>query len=246
MAHRFYVPTVSISEGVVSFSRDQRSQIRNVLRLREGDGVLVFDGTGKEYSVCLGSLDADAVGCIMDEYMAETESPVRLTLVQSLPKGEKIDLILQKCTELGVAEFLIMETERTVPHISREKLPSRLDRWQSIIIEACEQSGRVRVPTLDGVLSLKSALDRTRGAGPVLIAWEGEKWNTLSSSIVSTDRAILIVGPEGGFTQQEVATATQAGATPVSLGPRTLRAETAAIVGSSLIISDLERKLACG
>jgi len=210
-----------------------------VLRLRVGDIVSVFDGSGREFGVRLEALDDSAVGMIFETTTPTTEASVRLTLVQSLPKGEKIDLILQKCTEIGVAEFLIAESERSVPSVPAERLAPRLERWRAIVREAAEQSGRVRVPGVDGILPFREAVERVRGAGTALIAWEREVGSALLSGLklpAGVERVAFFVGPEGGFTEDEVSFAREAGIAPVSLGPRTLRTETAAIVGCSLII----------
>ena len=238
MAHRFFVPADRISDDRVDFTDEQRKQLRNVLRLRAGDVVSVLDGSGREFATEIEALDEKhAVGRILKIETPATEPSQRLTLVQGLPKGEKLDLILQKCTEIGVAEFLIVETARSVPRISPDRLPGRLDRWRAIVREATEQSGRTRLPVVDGVIPFIDALARVNGKGMGFIAWEEEKELPLSSLISDlAGEAVLFIGPEGGFTADEVAAAKAEGITPVSLGPRILRAETAAIVGSALII----------
>ena len=168
---------------------------------------------------------------------------MRLTLVQSLPKGEKIDLILQKCTEIGVTEFVIVETSRAVPRIAPDRMPGKLERWRAIVREAAEQSGRTRVPDVAGILPFKEALKRIEGRGTGIIAWEEEKGLSLTSMIPrlkGSGEVVILVGPEGGFAPEEVSAAKSAGIAPVSLGPRILRTETAAIVGSALIIYGLD------
>ena len=240
MAHRFFIPADRISGDIISFTDEQRSQLRNVLRLRAGDSVTAFDGSGREFITEIEALDEKhAVGKVLEIKTPATEPPVRLTIVQSLPKGEKIDLILQKCTEIGVSEFLITETARSVPKIDPNKLPGRLDRWHAVIREAAEQSGRTRLPVVDGIIPFQDALARVKGKDIGLIAWEEETGPTLASMLPRLSEAREIayfVGPEGGFTSDEVAAAKAAGIVPVSLGPRILRTETAAIVGSALII----------
>lgn len=244
--HRFYVPANRISGDRVSFETDQRRQIRNVLRLRPGDLVAVLDGSGREYATRIETLDErQALGRILETKSPAAEPHVRLTLVQGLPKGEKVALILQKCTEIGVAEFLLVETARSVPRIPSGKMPGRLERWRAIVREAVEQSGRTRPPSVKGVIPLADALSRTRNCDARIIAWEEEKGPSLSSTLPGLAGAREIacfVGPEGGFTAEEVAAARAEGVTPVSLGPRILRAETAAIVGAALIIYGLERQ----
>jgi len=246
--HRFYVPPDRIIGDRVSFQPDQRRQIRDVLRLRPGDLVAVLDGSGREYMARIEILDEKrSLGRILEITAPATEPHVRLTLVQGLPKGEKIGLILQKCTEIGVAEFLIVETARSVPRIPRGRMPGRLERWQAIVREAAEQSGRTSLPAINGVVPLACALSRTRSCDARIMAWEEEKGPSLSSllpSLAGAREIAYFIGPEGGFTSEEVAAARAEGITPVSLGPRILRTETAAIVGAALIIYSLERQLA--
>ncbi len=245
--HRFYVPADCISEGRVLLSHEQQKQIRHVLRMRPGDRIAVFDGSGVEYTA---ELQADASGTltagIVESRTPDTEPSTRLTLVQGIPKGEKLELILQKCTELGVAEILITSTERSVPRISREKAGSRLERWRAIVREAAEQSGRVRLPLVDGVLSFRDALARVRDCGAILIAWEQERGREselfpMLRRLRGVHDIALVIGPEGGFAQSEVDTAIESGAIPVSLGTRILRTETAAIAATAILIYGLER-----
>ena len=243
--HRFYVPADRISGDQVSFEAGQRRQMRSVLRLRPGGLVAVLDGSGREYIVQIEILDdTQALGRILEAAEPAVESSVHLTLVQGLPKGERTDLILQKCTEIGVADFLIAETARSVPRIQAGKMHSRLERWRAIAREAAEQSGRTHLPTVNGVIPLADALSRTRNSDARIIAWEEEKGPSLSSilpRLAGAGRIAYFVGPEGGFTAEEIAAARADGIAVVSLGPRILRTETAAIVGAALVIYGLER-----
>jgi 16S rRNA (uracil1498-N3)-methyltransferase len=160
-----------------------------------------------------------------------------MTLVQSMPKGERLDLILQKCTEIGVSEFLIIETERTIVRISPDKTLARLGRWRAIVREAAEQSGRALLPVVEGVSSFCEAMARA-AQQPAMIAWEGERSTSLLTALqeLGGNELTLFIGPEGGFTTEEVDAARSLGIIPVSLGPRILRTETAAIVASALAI----------
>ncbi len=239
MANRFYVQPERILDYTVKFTADQGKQIRNVLRLRTNDNVRVFDGSGREFGVQLEEVGAVVTGSIFETVSPGTEPNRRLTLVQALPKGEKLDWILQKCTEIGVSEFIFVDTARSITKISSEKLPQRIERWKAIVKEAAEQSGRVCLPTIAGVTSFSDALARTSDRGVGFIAWEGETERLLTTELsrVQDETDITcFIGPEGGFTQGEIRAAGNAGITPVSLGPRILRTETAAIVGSGLII----------
>ena len=243
--HRFYVSAAAISEGRALLSIEQQKQVRRVLRMNPGDAIAIFDGSGLEFSAELEADDAgNLVARIVDAYRPETEPSTRLTIIQGIPKGEKLELILQKCTELGASEFLIVSTERSVPKIPPDKADSRLERWRAVVREAAEQSGRVRLPPVDGVLPFREALDRVRGHSEILIAWEQERGAELFSMLRRlrdvTD-ITLVIGPEGGFAPSEVDAAIEVGAIPISLGARILRAETAAIAGTAMLVYGLER-----
>jgi len=239
--NRFFVQRAMIECGSVRFSEDQRKQIRNVLRLGAGDVVSVFDGTGTEHTVELVSTEPECAGRINGTRELDTEPRAKLTLVQGLPKGEKTDLIIQKGTEVGVSRFVFINTSRSIPSISADRLPGRLARWRSIAREAAEQSGRGCVPEVDGILSLDQALGMAGRNG--VFAWEQEKATALPQimpCLAKYGEIFLFIGPEGGFTSDEAQRARDMGAVPVSLGARILRAETAAIVGSALIIYGIE------
>lgn len=241
--HRFYVPPERISSRQVLFSASQAKQIANVLRLHAGDTVYVFDNTGKEYATKLLAVDVPEVaGEITQVTHPKTEARLRLTLVQGLLKGDKIELILQKCTEIGVSAFIIAATARSVPKIPEDRLASRVERWRAIVREAAEQSGRVRVPDVRGIVPLEQAFSLTDGKG--IIAWEQEKDKDISPELLqagSAESLTCFIGPEGGFSDEEVQAAAHSGIKPVSLGARILRAETAAIVTSALLIYGAEK-----
>lgn len=246
MTHRFFVPAECVSEERIEFTDEQRKQMRNVLRLRPGDMVAALDGSGREFVVKITELSAGrAAGEVLQAGTPDTEPPVRLTVIQGMPKGEKLDFILQKCTEVGVSEFLIMETARSVPKLSPERIPGRLQRWNAIVREAAEQSGRARLPGVEGIIPFETALARAKTCDAGLIAWEGERERTLHSQMArirEARTAAYMVGPEGGFTEDEIARAAAEGIVPVSLGPRVLRTETAAMVGAALIIYGAEEQ----
>lgn len=241
--NRFYIPRTSIEGDVVRFSEEQRKQIHNVLRMRTGDTVAAFDGSGCEYTVELASTEAECAGKVTGVKTLDTEPGVNLTLIQSLPKGEKTEWIIQKGTEVGVSRFIFMTTSRSVPNISADKLPKRLIRWKNIAKEAAEQSGRALVPEVDGIFTYKQALDMAGKSGIGIIAWEEEKSESLHGvmpRLAASGEISLFIGPEGGFTSEEITKARDAGITPVSLGRRILRTETAAVVGAALIIYGVE------
>jgi 16S rRNA (uracil1498-N3)-methyltransferase len=244
--HRFALSPDQVSDQGVRFPPALAHQIRRVLRLRTGERVRVFDGTGVEHTVRLEVLsDREALGTIESSEWPRTEARLRVTLVQALLPRERFELALQKGTEVGVARIVPLVTERTIPAATLGE--GRLERWRRIVVEAAEQSGRVLVPELADPQTLGEALRGTNDQ-PCLLAWERERDRSIHRALSELApaqplRLTLVIGPEGGFSAAEVAMALQAGATAVSLGPRTLRAETAGplLVALALyVFGDLE------
>lgn len=244
MAHRFYVAEERISGDRICFTENQRNQIKNVLRLGPGETVLVFDGTGREFVAEIDRIDSSAArGQITAVTVPDVEPKIELTLIQSLPKGERLDFVLQKCTEVGVARFVIVYSSRSIPRLEKARLLRKLERWHSIVREAAEQSGRTRLPGVEGVFPFEKIASRVKDQDLAMIAWEGERQAQIQSELKCRPRArkvAIAVGPEGGFSPSEVQFATNSGVVPVSLGPRILRAETAAIVGAALAVYSLD------
>jgi 16S rRNA (uracil1498-N3)-methyltransferase len=241
--HRFFITPDQIAHLIVRFDDDQAHQLRRVLRLRPGDRVLALDGAGLQYEVVLEEVSNSRVtGLIAGKTAAVGEPGTRLTLFQSLVKREKFEWVLQKGTELGVADFCPVITRRTLVRDEEDVKPEKLDRWRRIIKEAAEQSGRGLLPRLTAPIPFEAAAPETLLNDRALIAWEMEAQRTIRNALAERDgpqEIALFIGPEGGFEQQEVDEAMWYGAIPVTLGPRTLRTETAAIVAVSLVMHEL-------
>ncbi len=226
----------------------QARQIREVLRLREGEKIGVLDNSGSEYRVELTHVGKDAVrGRVLEKDEVSREPRTQLILYQGLLKADKFEWVLQKCTELGVAEFVPVLTTRAVADaVGRAKRA----RWERILTEAAEQSGRGKIPTLHPTASFQEALQDAKSRGGLrLIPWEQERTTGLRQALSSSRPIQLFVGPEGGFGVEEIASARDYGAVPITLGPRILRAETAGLVAASAILyacGELERKQADG
>lgn len=240
--HRFYVPPAAIARGEVSIQGESARQIGRVLRMQPGDTVSVFDGSGDEYILRLTSLQRDeARGAIIERRHGTTEPAAQVTMYLALlNKPGKLEWAFQKCTEIGAAAFVPLLTARTV---AGPPAPSRYERWSRIIQEAAEQSGRTTLPALDPALPFAQALTQAAASSTAIIP-------TLHAK-VSLARALqpvagrpganmsIFIGPEGGFTPDEITDAAAAGVVPVTLGPRTLRAETAAPVALALALHAL-------
>jgi 16S rRNA (uracil1498-N3)-methyltransferase len=233
--HRFFLPAVHVAGNRVSFPPHTSRQISRVLRLKIGDVVEVFDGAGQEHCVRLEELGREAFGAIVRSFPSQSEPDIFVTLYQGLLKGKKLELVLQKCTEIGVSRFVPVRSERAV---AGEPSESRFERLLEIVREAAEQSGRGVVPLVEASRSLAQGLAEAAVRGRVLFLWEEESLAPLpaASDYQAGSELSLFVGPEGGFGEAEAASARAAGAEVVSLGRRILRAETAAIVASALVL----------
>ena len=243
--HRFFVEQ-TLSVGEVSVLPATAHQIANVLRLRPGDTVALFDGSGGEWPAELVRVDPRVtIARLRGRQEPGREPSAALILCQALLKGDKFEWVLQKGTELGVSCFVPMVTQRTIAagHArSRETVAvERRERWRRIVIEAAEQSGRTRVPAIAPPASIEAAL---RGPTPAMVCWEGESerpfgtaWREALANQPSDQPGVRVaIGPEGGLTAEEVVAAARAGATITSLGRRTLRSETAALAACAIAL----------
>ncbi len=237
--HRFFVPPQAVAEGRVRFSPAQARQLARVLRLGPGDRVLALDNAGVEYEVALEQVGQGVVeGRICAERPASGEPRTAVTLYLAPLRGEHFEWAVQKATELGVAAIVPLALRRVVA-VPRAGGENRLARWRRIAQEAAEQCRRGRIPQISAPQPLAEALSFE---GVALVPWEGEAATALeaAASRLAPGRPVaLYIGPEGGFAAEEVQLARQAGAMLVSLGPRTLRAETAAVVALTIVMERL-------
>lgn len=247
--HRFYVPKAKIMEELnhkcqAVIDGEEFQHLSRVLRLSAGESVLVFDGEGCEYpGVILSSGKAEAVVSLGEPLFCPRESPLEVWLVQGIPKGEKMEQIIQKTTELGVRGIIPLKTERSVVKLEGKKEAERQKRWQKVALEAAKQCRRAFVPR---VLLPSSLEDFLQGLPPrrhLFVPWEeggcSLKKVLHEQAAQSAGEALpvyLLIGPEGGLTQQEVAKMQSQGGIPITLGPRILRTETAGLAALSAIM----------
>lgn len=241
--HRFFVPPDWIHGDRITFDDPIAHQLRSVLRMQPGSVIVALDNEGWAYTVELTRIGkTQAEGTITDRVAAGGEPGLRLTLFQCVLKKDNFEWVLQKGTEIGVTAFVPVISQRT---IAGEVKAAKHDRWQRIITEAAEQSRRGRCPALHPPLPLAEAIHQAAAHHLALIPWEGESTHSLRAALETPRRqgvesAALIIGPEGGFAQDEIALAIDHHVRPVSLGPRILRAETAAIAAAALVIYELD------
>jgi 16S rRNA (uracil1498-N3)-methyltransferase len=239
--HRFFIPPSAIQAGQVIFPVDLSHQICRVLRMRLGQRVIVFNATGQEFEVVITHLDPHAVqGTICTQGRQPARSSIQLDLSLGLTQREKFEWMLQKCCEIGAGSFTPFISSRTLVQDENEIL-SKLPRWQKILQEAAEQCGRSNIPKLNLPIRWQAVLESAANSQCAILAWEREQATTLREALISRPKQITaVIGPEGGFDANEVKQAVQAGYQLVSLSPRTLRMETAAITLSAQVMYELE------
>jgi 16S rRNA (uracil1498-N3)-methyltransferase len=237
---RYFISTDQIDEsaGKVIFEGQDAHHLHTVLRMRGGETVYALDGQGNEYEAVLESVGkSSAIARIATKRRLDTEPCVRVTVAQALPGTlEKLEWVLQHGTEVGAAGFLVFESARG--RADGERLAKKQTRWQEIVRSAAEQSHRALLPGVEGVLAFTDLLARFGDFDATLLAYEGERSMGLREGLPKKPGAsiLVIIGPEGGFTEEEVAQARRGGAIPISLGPRILRTETAGLVLLSQIV----------
>jgi 16S rRNA (uracil1498-N3)-methyltransferase len=212
--------------------------IRKVLRLRAGDEITVFDGLGKEFEgTIVEEGRSSVVITIANTYSSKRDSPLEVTLAQSLLKGEKMDYLIQKATELGVQEIVPFLSSRSVPLLEKSKRVNRHHRWERIAVEASKQCGRGVVPKIESLHDYPEMLQKVSPNSLRLIFWEreGAKLKEILERSKERKKVFFIIGPEGGFNEGEVEEARGAGFIPVTLGRRILRAETASLCFLSIL-----------
>lgn len=244
--HRFYVPNIDASERAISLDGTVARQLRTVLRVDSGEHIRLFDGSGSEWEVEVDHVGKGSVSTTLISAVKPVPEPrVSVTMLLGLARPERIELAIQKCTELGAVRFVPVTSERVQGGNTGTPSPKRLERWQRIAIEAAEQSGRAIVPTVESPMAVLDAVEQTAEQQPVLCMWEevADQSRPLSTVLRSfgsgSTKLAALIGPPGGFTEEEVTAIQEVGADLVTLGSRVLRSETAAITVMSAILYEL-------
>lgn len=208
---------------------DRAHYLARVLRLRVGDDITLFDGTGPEWSASIENMSKNSTTLHVGEsHEANTESPLRIHLVQGISRGERMDYVVQKATELGVKRITPVLTEYGVVKLDDKRAARRREHWDGVAASACEQSGRTRLPLIDTPLPLKTWFGAKPADADIDLILHPGASRPLSAIDAPQTKVCILVGPEGGFSQTEYDDAEIAGFDAVSLGPRVLRTETAA------------------
>jgi 16S rRNA (uracil1498-N3)-methyltransferase len=233
---RVFTNEVLASGAQITLGECASKHLVRVLRVRSGAQIVLFDGRGGEYEGLIGELRREGVRVSVGAHRAvERESPLEITLVQGISRGERMDLVVQKATELGVARIVALQAERSVVRLDEHMRARRLAHWNAVAIGACEQCGRNRPPQLLGPATLGEALALSSPAAlrllldPLAPTGIGSMLRPPPASVA------LLIGPEGGLTEAEIAAAALAGFRGCTLGPRVLRTETAALAALAAI-----------
>jgi 16S rRNA (uracil1498-N3)-methyltransferase len=236
---RFFLPKERIQDQRGTVVGDELAHLRKVLRLEPGDRFIVFDDTGWEHEAVIRSFSAHRGDIdILRSYQPDRESALQITLALGLTKGEKMNFVVEKATELGVLNIVPFTSTYTVPKLDDRKAEARTERWKKIAVSAAKQSGRTRLPKVYSLCEFREFAGKPWDDMLKLFFWEREGQQTLKQVRDSQPDAravLLVIGPEGGFSVEEADLAQRHGFRSVQLGPRILRAETAAIAALSLV-----------
>ena len=235
---RFYIAADRIALAEPTITGPDVHHIRKVLRLRPGAEVVLCDGEGHDYQARIVATERDRVRVAVIEAITNaSESALSLTLAQAYLKGKKMDLLVRQLTELGITRWSPFIARRSVPAPDKKKMAARRRRWQKISLEAIKQCGRSRAMLIDPLVSFEDNLTRAQACELKLIFWEEYlAAKPLNELCVGNPASLfLMIGPEGGFSDQEVARAQEAGFEAVSMGPRILRTETAALAAGVMV-----------
>jgi 16S rRNA (uracil1498-N3)-methyltransferase len=237
---RFFIPSPNLSGNCPVITGDDAVHIRNVLRLKPGDEIELIDGTGLECDALIIRMATGQVEVsILRMRRSEFQTSPRLIIAQALLKDNKADVIIRQITEMGIHEWVPFSAHRSVPVFNSQRIRTRKDRWAKIAIEALKQCRRSTLITISDLLTFDAMLAYGRNCEVRLIFWEDESPSRPFEIPHTTDASVqsimAIIGPEGGFTTEEIAAARDCGYTTVSLGPRILKVDTATLAVSTLL-----------
>lgn len=245
---KFFVRNNQIKDNNIIIVGEDVNHIKNVLRLNIDDDIQVCDiDTSINYTCGISRIDNDKIECnIFNQIDSKAESNIHISVFQGIPKSDKMELIIQKCVELGVNEITPVEMKRCVVKIEEKSKSKKIERWQKISEVAAKQCGRDKLPKINNIINIKNICNLDSEYDIVLLAYENEEENTLKNELLRLKnktqenlRIAVIIGPEGGIDKEEVELLKINGAKSVTLGKRILRTETVAFVLASIIMYEL-------
>lgn len=243
--YRFFIRKDQIQDGYVLISGDDVNHIKNVLRMKKGDRVFLSCETDLEYECSLEEISSDRIKArILDVHGMETELGTEIILYQGLPKGDKMEFIIQKAVELGVTKIVPVRMKRCVVKLDEKKAKKKTERWNSIALSAAKQAKRGIIPEVSCVKSYKEALEEAKNQDMLFVPYEEAKGIAYSRELLLQAKKKasigIIIGPEGGFEEEEIVAAREAGGKTLTLGKRILRTETAGMAMLSILMFTLE------
>lgn len=243
--YRFFVEESQIYNGTVHITGSDVNHIKNVLRMRPGEKILVSTGGEKEYHCAVSDFpEGEVLAAVEEVTAADRELPSGIVLFQGLPKGDKMELIIQKAVELGATEIVPVEMKRCVVKLDRKKAEKKAERWQTIALGAAKQSKRMQIPTVHMPVTFQQALAMMAESDVRLMPYENaegmEGTRRILESIEPGESIAVLIGPEGGIDEVEVEMAMKAKVEPITLGKRILRTETAGMTVLSILVYLLE------
>lgn len=239
---KFFFHKNDISRGQIQLFGEDEKHIKTVLRAREGEEITLCDGEGMDYQCRIASLERGVLLDILSKEVCETEPKTKITLYQGLPKADKMELIIQKCVELGVDRIVAVSTERAIVKLDKKEA-KKLERWQKIAEAAAKQSGRGKIPEIgQQVLKFKEAVAEAKKLDDAIIPYEREQETGIRQFVENFkgESVGVFIGPEGGFADEEIALAQENGITPITLGKRILRTETAGMTTTAILLYELD------
>lgn len=244
--YRFYIEQNQIHDDYITIEGSDVNHIKNVLRMKVGEAMILCDGQGTDYHCIIDTLSNDFIQAKVTKVEdTQTELPAKIYLFQGLPKKDKMELIIQKAVELGVYQIVPVMMKRSVVKLDdKKKEQKKLERWQSIATSAAKQSGRGIIPEVVPVMSYKEAISMAKEMEFKVLPFEHAKGMEETKKIIKEVQGkktvAIFIGPEGGFEDDEVAYATESGIKPITLGKRILRTETAGLTILSVLMFELE------
>ncbi|MCX5842855.1 MAG: 16S rRNA (uracil(1498)-N(3))-methyltransferase [Deltaproteobacteria bacterium] len=231
----------SVREGELCDLGEQTLRyIKSVLRMKKGEGLILFDGAGWEYEAAIKTFLDDRVSIEVLKKNRIPEKAVKISLFQALPKATKMDFIVQKATELGADRIISFQSARTVPRLSQDKARGKISRWRSIAQEASRQCGRADIPEIRGIVSFEEMLACSEGQSLKIILWEEESKRNIKEILrdekyAGANDISVVIGPEGGFSREEIERAADKGFISATMGKNILKVETAVLAILSII-----------
>ena len=245
--YQFFVEDSQVSENAIVIEGSDVNHIRNVLRMKRGEKIRVSATAGKNYYCRIAELTEQTVRAdILEEWAEETELPCHIYLFQGMPKSDKMEFVIQKAVELGVYEIIPVAMKNCVVKLDEKKAAGRAARWQEIARSAAKQSKRSLIPEVRMPMGFAEAVEMAEALDVVLVPYENEKGIAATREIIEIIRPGqsigIFIGPEGGFTESEIALADQRGMQRISLGRRILRTETAGLATLAILMYQIESR----